>query len=172
MKLIRSLGLLVVAIAETSAADAQTQRGSKPIQGAPSMEVTKKSDMKTMEGSAEWFTGKVTITGQFQRDEPSRVGGAIVHFEPGARTAWHKHPLGQTLIVTEGVGWTQVEGGDIVEFRAGDQLWCPADQRHWHGATPTKAMTHIAVQESLNGSPVMWMEHVTDEQYLTGPAKR
>jgi quercetin dioxygenase-like cupin family protein len=110
--------------------------------------------------------GKVTITGQFQRAEPSRLGGAIVHFEPGARTAWHKHPLGQTLIVTEGVGWTQVEGGPKLEFYAGDQLWCPSDRKHWHGATPTRAMTHIAIQESLNGSPVTWMEHVTDEEYL------
>jgi quercetin dioxygenase-like cupin family protein len=172
MKLIRKLSLAVLAIAGTSAAAAQTQHGSRSIPGVTLMEVTRSDDMKTMEGPAEWFTGKVTITGQFQRSEPSRVGGAIVHFEPGARTAWHKHPLGQTLIVTEGVGWTQVEGGEIVEFRAGDQLWCPADQKHWHGATPTTAMTHIAIQESLNGSPVTWVEHVSDEQYLTGPAKR
>ena len=132
------------------------------------MEITRKADLKTVEGPAEYFTGKVTITGQFQRPEPSRVSGAIVHFEPGARTAWHKHPLGQTLIVTEGVGWTQVEGGQKVEFHAGDQLWCPPDRKHWHGATPTSAMTHIAIQEAENGSPVTWMEHVTDEDYLAG----
>nr|WP_198350691.1 cupin domain-containing protein [Sphingomonas prati] len=136
------------------------------------MDVTRKADMKTIAGPADWFTGMVTISGQFQRDAPSRVGGAIVHFEPGARTAWHTHPLGQTLIVTEGVGWTQVEGGQVVEFRAGDQLWCPADRKHWHGATPTTAMTHIAIQESQDGSPVTWLEHVTDAQYLHGPAKR
>jgi quercetin dioxygenase-like cupin family protein len=137
-------------------------------QGEGKMEVIRKSDLKTVEGPADYFTGKVTITGQFQRPDPSRVGGAIVHFEPGARTAWHKHPLGQTLIVTEGVGWTQVVGGPVLEFSAGDLLWCPADQKQWHGATPSTAMTHIAIQESLNGSPVTWMEHVTDEEYLAG----
>ncbi|TRW15305.1 cupin domain-containing protein [Glacieibacterium frigidum] len=135
------------------------------------MKITRKSDMKTIDGPAAWFTGKVTITGQFQRDEPSRVGGAIVRFEPGARTAWHTHPLGQTLIVTEGVGWTQVEGGEVIEFHAGDQLWCPADRKHWHGATPTTAMTHIAIQESLNGSPVTWLQHVSDAEYRGPSAK-
>jgi quercetin dioxygenase-like cupin family protein len=135
-------------------------------EGAPTMEITRKADMKTVEGPAQWFTGRVTITGQFQREAPSRVGGAIVHFEPGARTAWHKHPLGQTLIVTEGVGWTQIEGGPKLEFHAGDVMWCPPEHKHWHGATPHEAMTHIAIQESQDGSPVTWMEHVTDEQYL------
>ena len=135
------------------------------------VELTRKADRKTVHGPAEYFTGDVTITGQFQRPEPSRVGGAIVHFEPGARTNWHKHPLGQTLLVTEGVGWTQVEGGPILEFHAGDVLWCPAEHKHWHGATPHEGMTHIAIQESLNGSPVTWMEKVTDDQYLAGPAK-
>jgi quercetin dioxygenase-like cupin family protein len=133
------------------------------------MEISRKADQNMAEGPADWFTGKVTITGQFQRPEPSRVGGAIVHFEPGARTAWHKHPLGQTLIVTEGIGWTQVEGGPVLEFHAGDILWCPPQHKHWHGATPTTAMTHIAVQESLNGSPVTWMEQVSDAQYDVGP---
>ena len=112
------------------------------------MEITRKADMKTVDGPAEYFTGKATITGQFQRPEPSRVSGAIVHFEPGARTAWHTHPAGQTLIVTEGVGWTQIEGGPKLEFHAGDILWCPAEHKHWHGATPHEAMTHIAIQES------------------------
>jgi quercetin dioxygenase-like cupin family protein len=141
-----------------------------PQRGALAMEITRKSDLKTVEGPTEYFTGKASITGQFQRPAPSRLSGAIVHFEPGARTAWHKHPLGQTLIVTEGVGWTQVEGGARLEFHAGDILWCPPDRKHWHGATPTSAMTHIAIQEAQNGLPVTWMEHVTDEQYLGGPA--
>ena len=132
----------------------------------PTMEITRKADQTTTEGSAEYFTGRVTISGQFQREAPSRLGGAIVRFEPGARTAWHVHPLGQTLIVTEGVGWTQIEGGPKLEFHAGDILWCPPEHKHWHGATPHAAMTHIAIQESQNGSPVTWMEHVTDEQYL------
>ncbi len=130
------------------------------------MDITRKADMKTVDGPAEYFTGKATITGHFQRPEPSRVSGAIVHFEPGARTAWHTHPAGQTLIVTEGVGWTQVEGGPKLEFQAGDILWCPAEHKHWHGATPHTAMTHIAIQELVNGSPVTWMEKVTDEEYL------
>jgi quercetin dioxygenase-like cupin family protein len=140
-----------------------------PIDAAerkPVIEITRKADLKTVVGPAEYFTGRVTITGQFQREAPSRVGGAIVRFEPGARTAWHTHPLGQTLIVTEGVGWTQIEGGPKLEFRAGDIMWCPPEHKHWHGATPHEAMTHIAIQESQNGSPVTWMEHVTDEQYL------
>lgn len=154
-----SVGLL-------SAADAQARQNPSK-QGAPRMQVSRKADMKTVDGPAEYFTGKVTITGQFQRPDPSRVGGAIVRFEPGARTAWHTHPAGQTLIVTEGVGWTQIEGGPKFEFNAGDILWCPAEHKHWHGATPHGVMTHIAIQESVNGTPVTWMEKVTDEQYLT-----
>ncbi len=130
------------------------------------MEIARKDDMKTVDGPAEYFTGKVTITGQFQRPDPSRVSGGIVRFEPGARSAWHTHPAGQTLIVTEGIGWTQVEGGPKVEFHAGDILWCPAEHKHWHGATPHSAMTHIAIQESVDGKNVTWMEKVTDEQYL------
>ncbi|MNQ34783.1 Cupin domain protein [compost metagenome] len=143
--------------------------GETPVQtqgSAPVMEIIRKTDQTTIEGPAEWFTGRVTISGQFQREAPSRVGGGVVHFEPGARTAWHVHPLGQTLIVTEGVGWTQIEGGRKLEFHAGDILWCPPEHKHWHGATPHAAMTHIAIQESQNGSPVTWMEQVTDEQYL------
>lgn len=151
------------------AATAALFGGETPKQsqdGAPVMDITRKAEMTTIDGPAEYFTGRVTINGQFQREVPSRVGGAVVHFEPGARTAWHVHPLGQTLIVTEGVGWTQIEGGPKLEFHAGDVLWCPPEHKHWHGATPHEAMTHIAIQESLNGSPVTWMEHVTDEQYL------
>jgi quercetin dioxygenase-like cupin family protein len=133
------------------------------------MEITRKQDMATVEGSPEYFTGQATITGQFQREAPSRVSGAIVRFEPGARTNWHTHPLGQTLIVTEGVGWTQVEGGPVLEFRAGDILWCPPEHKHWHGATPTTAMTHIAIQEAKDGKVVTWMEKVSDKDYLEGP---
>lgn len=132
----------------------------------PVMDITRKAAMQTVEGSTDYFTGRVTITGQFQREAPSRVSGALVRFKPGARTAWHTHPLGQTLIVTEGVGWTQIEGGPKLEFHAGDILWCPADHKHWHGATPHAPMAHLAIQESLNGTPVTWMEHVTDAEYL------
>ena len=155
------LAMFAVTVA-TSTAEAQDDR-------RPSMEVIRKADQKTITGPADWFTGKVTISGLFQRAEPSRVGGAIVHFEPGARTAWHTHPLGQTLIVTEGVGWTQVEGSPVLAFHVGDILWCPPDQKHWHGATPNSSMTHIAIQESENGSPVTWLEQVTDQQYRKGP---
>ena len=130
------------------------------------MEIVRQADLNTFDGPAEWFTGRVTITGAFQRNAPSRVGGAIVHFEPGARTAWHHNPLGQTLIVTDGVGWTQIEGGPKLEFHVGDIMWCPPEHKHWHGATPHEAMTHIAIQESQNGSPVTWLEHVTDEEYF------
>jgi len=121
-----------------------------------------------IEGPAQYFTGRVTLRGQFSRDEPSRLTGAIVTFEPGARTAWHTHPLGQTLIVLEGVGWTQVEDGPVQEFAAGDILLCPRDRRHWHGATPESSMSHVAIQEALDGTNVTWMEKVTDDDYLAG----
>jgi quercetin dioxygenase-like cupin family protein len=134
-------------------------------------EIHRKADQTAVEGPEETFTGKVSVTMLFQREEPSRVSGARVSFEPGARTAWHTHPVGQTLIVTEGIGWTQVEGGPILEFHAGDVLLCPAKERHWHGATPDVGMTHIAIQESENGSPVTWMEHVSDADYMTGPSR-
>jgi quercetin dioxygenase-like cupin family protein len=119
-------------------------------------------------GPSEYFTGEVRIDPLNSAPEPSRVSCAGVSFEPGARTAWHMHPLGQTLIVTSGAGWTQCAGEDVVEIRAGDVIWCPPGHKHWHGATPTTAMTHIAVQESLGGSPVTWLEKVTDEEYLKG----
>ena len=135
------------------------------------MEILRSADAKTTEGSSEWFTGKVRITGQFQREAPARVAGATVSFEPGARTHWHTHPLGQTLIVTEGRGWTQCEGGPIVEFAKGDILFCPPGHKHWHGAAPDSAMTHIAIQEALDGKVVEWMEPVTDAQYLPGPSR-
>jgi quercetin dioxygenase-like cupin family protein len=150
--------LLAAVVTTTVAVPAQA--------GMKSMQITRKANLPTVEGPPEYFTGKATITGQFQREAPSRVTGAIVHFEPGARTAWHLHPLGQTLIVTEGIGWTQVKGGPKMEFYAGDVLWCPPDQKHWHGATPHQGMTHIAIQEALNGTNVTWMEKVTDEEYL------
>ena len=101
----------------------------------------------------------------FQAADPARVAGASVTFEPGARTAWHTHPLGQTLIVTSGCGWAQREGGPVEEIRPGDVVWFPPGEKHWHGATPTTAMTHIAIQEQLDGKAVDWMEKVSDEQY-------
>ena len=131
------------------------------------MEIKRIGSQQTSKGSAEWFTGSVRIQPLFEAPEPARVRGASVTFEPGARTAWHTHPLGQTLIVTSGVGWAQREGGSIEEIRTGDVVWFAPNEKHWHGATPTKAMTHIAIQEALNGKVVDWMEHVTEKEYLS-----
>jgi quercetin dioxygenase-like cupin family protein len=132
------------------------------------MEITRSGSRSSADGPAQFFTGTVHVETLIQAPEPSRVLAASVTFEPCARTAWHTHPLGQTLIVTAGTGWTQCEGEDRVEIRAGDVIWCPPGHKHWHGATATTAMTHIAIQEALNGSPVTWMEHVTAEEYLAG----
>ena len=119
-------------------------------------------------GPAEYFTGSVRIDPLFQAPPPARVYAASVTFEPGARTAWHTHPLGQTLIVTTGCGWAHREGGRVEEIRPGDVVWFAPGEKHWHGATATTAMTHIAIQEALDGKAVDWMEHVSDEQYPAG----
>jgi quercetin dioxygenase-like cupin family protein/ubiquinone/menaquinone biosynthesis C-methylase UbiE len=124
----------------------------------------------SQKGSPNYFTGNVRLDPLNTAPEPSRVSCASVTFEPGARTAWHTHPLGQTLVVTAGCGWTQCAGEPIVEIRAGDVIWCPPNHRHWHGATPTTSMTHIAIQEALDGKFIEWMQHVTDEEYLAGPS--
>jgi len=129
------------------------------------MEIKRNGSQASRKGPAEWFTGTVRIDSPFQADEPARVGGAIVTFEPGARTAWHTHPLGQTLIITFGWGWAQREGSPIEEIRPGDVVWFPPEEKHWHGATMTTAMTHIAIAEHLDGKAVEWMEKVSDEQY-------
>lgn len=117
-------------------------------------------------GPADWFTGTVRIDPLFQAPDPALVSGASVTFEPGARTAWHTHPLGQTLIVIAGTGWAQHDGGPIEEIRPGDVVLFAPGEKHWHGATSTTAMTHIAIQERLDGKVVDWLEHVTDEEYL------
>src|SRR5207248_3711077 len=129
------------------------------------MKIKRCGSRSSTKGPADWFTGTVRIDPLFEAPEPARVRGASVTFESGARTAWHTHPLGQMLIVTSGLGWAQREGGPIEEIRPGDVVWFAAGEKHWHGATPTTAMTHIAIQEALNGKPVDWMEHVTDEEY-------
>ncbi|MCA1827234.1 MAG: cupin domain-containing protein [Myxococcales bacterium] len=130
------------------------------------LSIARAGTQPSQKGPAEYFTGSVRIDPLFQPRETTQAAGAWVTFEPGARTAWHTHPRGQTLIVTAGVGRVQVEGGPIEEIRPGDVVSIPAGKRHWHGATPTTAMTHLAVQEHLNGKVVEWMEQVTDEQYL------
>ncbi|HTY87493.1 MAG TPA: cupin domain-containing protein [Candidatus Acidoferrum sp.] len=129
------------------------------------MEIKKVGSQASIKGPADWFTGTVRIDPLFQAPAPARVSGVSVTFEPGARTAWHTHPLGQTLIVISGCGRAQREGGAIEEIRPGDVVWFPPGKKHWHGAAPTAAMTHIAIAESLDGKVVDWMEHVSDEQY-------
>ena len=129
------------------------------------MHITRIGSQPSARGPADWFTGTVRIDPLFTVTEPARAAGASVTFEPGARTAWHTHPLGQTLIVTAGQGWVQREGGPVEEIRPGDVVWIPPGEKHWHGATATTAMTHVAVAEVLDGKSVDWLEHVTDAQY-------
>jgi len=136
------------------------------------MEITRAGSKPSGKGPADWFTGAVRIDPLFTAPAPARVGGAAVTFEPGARTAWHTHPLGQTLIVTSGVGWVQRDGGPVEEIRPGDVVWFPPGEKHWHGATATTAMTHVAIQEALDGTAVEWMEHVSDEQYRINASPR
>ena len=133
------------------------------------MNITRSGSQPSQSGPESYFSGKVRIDAPFQTTPPARVGGATVTFEPGARTAWHTHPLGQTLIVIQGRGWVQELGKEIQVINVGDIVWIPEGVKHWHGATPDTAMTHIAIAESLNGSPVEWMEKVTDEQYQITP---
>ena len=124
--------------------------------------MTRIGSQPSTKGPADWFTGTVHISALFEAPEPARVRGASVAFEPGARTAWHTHPLGQTLIVTSGLGLAQREGGPVEEIRPGDVVWFAPNEKHWHGATLTTAMTHIAIQEALEGKVVTWMEKVSD----------
>ena len=129
------------------------------------MEITRIGSQASAIGPGDWFTGAVRIDPLFQPNDARRAAAANVTFEPGARTAWHTHPLGQTLIVTSGCGWVQREGGAIEEIHPGDVVWFEPGEKHWHGATPTTGMTHIAIQENLNGKVVEWMEKVSEEQY-------
>jgi quercetin dioxygenase-like cupin family protein len=141
------------------------------IQKGKTMELKRVGSQPSVKGPEEYFTGNVRVDPLNFPPEPARVSVASVTFEPGARSAWHTHPLGQTLVVTAGCGWTQCEGEPIVEIRAGDVIWCPPGHKHWHGATPTTSMTHIAIQEALNGKNVEWLEKVTDEEYAVGPTE-
>ncbi|AMX94121.1 cupin domain-containing protein [Mesorhizobium ciceri] len=129
------------------------------------MDITRNGSQASAKGSADYFTGAVRIDAPFKGSEPARVGGATVTFEPGARTAWHTHPLGQTLIVLSGAGLAQREGGPIESIQPGDIVWFAPGEKHWHGAAPTTAMSHIAIAEALDGKVVDWLEHVSDEQY-------
>lgn len=129
------------------------------------MQITRNGSQPSTAGSPEYFTGAVRINSRFEGTSPARVGGAIVTFEPGARTAWHTHPLGQTLFVSAGQGWAQVWGGPIEEINVGDVLWFAPGEKHWHGATATTGMTHFAIAEALDGKTVDWLEQVSDAQY-------
>jgi quercetin dioxygenase-like cupin family protein len=129
------------------------------------MEIIRIGTQSSAKGNENWFTGAVRVDPLFQPNDSRRAAAAMVTFEPGARTAWHTHPLGQTLIITSGCGWVQREGGPIEEIYPGDVIWFLPGEKHWHGATATTAMAHIAIQENLNGKVVDWMEKVTDEQY-------
>ncbi len=134
-------------------------------EGMKTMQITRSGSQASQSGPAEYFTGSVRIDSRFQGGAPARVGGGIVTFEPGARTAWHTHPLGQTLILTAGCGWVQRDGGPKEEIRPGDVVWIPPGEKLWHGATATTAMSHIAITEVLDGKSVDWLEKVSDGQY-------
>lgn len=133
------------------------------------MKITRSGTQPSAKGPPDWFTGTVRIDPLFATTPPARAASAAVTFEPGARTAWHTHPLGQTLIVTFGLGWAQREGGPIEEIRPGDVVWFEPGEKHWHGASANTAMQHIAIQEALDGKAVTWLEQVTDAQYSAGP---
>ena len=134
-------------------------------QGPGGIRIQRQGSQPATPGQAENFTGSAMVTPLFQATETTRAAGASVTFQPGARTAWHSHPAGQTLIVTSGTGWVQQSGGPKQEIKAGDVVWTPPGVKHWHGATTSQAMTHIAIQEQVNGKVVDWQEHVTEEQY-------
>ncbi|MBD3642058.1 MAG: cupin domain-containing protein [Marinobacter sp.] len=145
---------------------------SETDQSGENMQIHRAGSSETTQAPSEYFTGNVRIDRIFNAPAPARMGLAVVNFEPGARTNWHSHPLGQALLVTDGVGWTQCEGGPKTEIRPGDLIWCNCGRRHWHGATDTTAMQHVAIQEALDGKPVDWFEPVSDEDYLSGPVKK
>ena len=163
MRLITRRRMLATTAGAAALAAVAPAAGS--AQRRPTMEITRSGSQPSQKGPAEYFTGSVRVDSRFQGRAPARVGGGIVTFEPGARTAWHTHPLGQTLIVTAGCGWAQRWAGPVEEIRPGDVVWFLPGEKHWHGATATTAMTHLAVQEKLDGKAVDWMEHVSDEQY-------
>ena len=136
------------------------------------MDIKRSGSAPSAKGPAEWFTGAVRIDPLFGASAPARAAGNAVTFEPGARTAWHTHPLGQSLIVTFGHGWVQREGGPVEEIRPGDVVWIEPGEKHWHGASATTAMQHIAINEALDGKAVNWMEPVSEEEYRRGPSGR
>jgi quercetin dioxygenase-like cupin family protein len=165
---VMSLSLLALVPAHADRARAASESRDPQVaasKDSQTITITRSGSQPSVRGSAEYFTGSVRVDPLFKPKDPSRTSGALVTFEPGARTAWHTHPLGQTLIVTAGSGWVQQWGGQIQEIRQGDVVRIPPGQKHWHGATATTGMTHIAIQEYLDGKAVEWMEKVNEEQY-------
>jgi len=165
---VMSLFLLASAFAHANQARAASGASAPPVASSKDSQtigITRSGSQPSAKGSAEYFTGSVRIDPLFKANDPSRTSGSLVTFEPGARTAWHTHPLGQILIVTAGSGWVQQWGGPIEEIRQGDVVRIPPGLKHWHGATPTTGMTHIAIQEQLDGKAANWMEKVSDEQF-------
>ncbi len=160
------ISLLMFASSVTYAqVSSQSTASQIPVQNSQTIKITRSGSQDPKKGPEEYFTGSVQVQPLFPANDPSRTSGGKVTFEPGARSAWHTHAFGQILIVTEGTGWIQQWGGPIEEIRKGDFVWIPAGVKHWHGAAPNTAMTHIAIQEELNGKAVEWMEKVSDEQY-------
>lgn len=151
------------ALAQPGFTQAATPTTNEP--GKTTMNIIRSGSIASAKGSTNYFTGVVRLDMPFKGMAPARIGGATVTFEPGARTNWHTHPLGQTLIVTSGLGWVQTDSGPRQEIRAGDIIWIPPGEKHWHGATATTAMSHIAISEALDGKTVDWMEKVTDVQF-------
>lgn len=163
-----TLKMLVLAAAALAAPAVLTMTQAPAVaaeEKGAAMHIARAGSQPSRRGQAELFTGGVRVDPLASVHEPSRVAASYVTFEPGARTAWHSHPLGQTLVVTAGVGWVQQEGKPVEEIKPGDVVWIPPGLRHWHGASPTTAMTHIAITETLDGKNSDWMEKVTDEQY-------
>jgi quercetin dioxygenase-like cupin family protein len=158
-------GRVVVIARPNSGLQTRDKRLLPSSEGIEKMDIKRSGSQPSGKGPAEYFTGTVRIDPLFQANDPARALGASVTFEPGARTAWHTHPLGQTLIVTAGCGLVQRRGGPIEQIRPGDVVWIPPGEEHWHGATATTAMTHIAIVEQLDGKTADWMENVSDEQY-------
>ena len=155
----------LVFVAATRSSLAETAPVSDTTKRKKAMDIKRNGSRPSSKGPDTWFAGRVRVDPMFQVGDPARLSGGQVTFEPGARTMWHTHPLGQTLIVTSGLGWVQCENGPVEEIRPGDIVWFPPGEKHWHGATATTAMTHIAITEWLDGKNVDWMEKVSDEQY-------
>lgn len=172
-----ALAFLPLAATSVAAQATAGSGGSEAVTGSTTtpggtISITRAGSHPSQRGPSEWFTGPVRIDPLFTAPAPARAAGATVTFKPGAHTAWHTHPLGQTLVVLSGLGLVQREGGSVAEVRPGDVVWFPPGVKHWHGASPNTGMTHIAIQEALDGKAVEWLEHVTDAQYTSKGSKQ